>query len=93
MQSLEYYFFVLPGFLSAGTGSASLVLAQFLVLYDVPAKCLGQPRRLGPITMEFPEGESGDDDRPEEAELQVLDENQLEGERMIKRYLLLPVCL
>lgn len=80
MPYLEYYFFVFPGFLSVGTGAASRVLARFLVLYDVPPECLGQPRSLGPITMETPEGEGGDDDRPEDVEAEVTHENQLEGE-------------
>jgi hypothetical protein len=50
-------------------------------LYDVSPEYLGQPRRLDPITTETTEEEGGDDDRPDEMDIEVTNEKQLEGEK------------
>lgn len=68
--------------LSGGVGASARVLAQYLALYDVPPELLGHPRKMEAKQLEVSEEEeteTGDDDRPDETEVEVFDEKRLEG--------------
>ena len=67
------------GLLRGGYGAASRVLSRFIVLYNIPAQDLGQPRPVtSPVEPDEDSDSVSDDDRPK-ADSEPVVHPELEG--------------
>ena len=74
-------FILFADIIGGGHGAAARILAQYLVMYNVPPGMIGQPRknRRGNLAVDGDHEYDNDDDRPEVDNEPELAEKQLEG--------------